>query len=140
MYKLLIFIFMLGTDSPQQETIQSVELSYQTRGTQKFLHITSDSVEVKINGKITHYKTTEGQWQKILKSFQKVKLSGIAKLKRPSTKSFYDGALISQVKVITNLKEYESVNFDHDAPPTALVKPINAMKSTLIGTENKRNF
>lgn len=140
MYKFLIFIFMLGTDSPQQETIQSVELSYQTRGTQKFLHITSDSVEIKINGKITHYKTTEDQWQKILKTFQKVKLSGIAKLKRPSKKSFYDGALISQVKVITNLKEYESVNFDHDAPPTALVKPINAMKSTLIGTENKSNF
>ena len=131
---------MLGTDSLQQETIQSVELSYQTRGTQKFLHITSDSVEVKINGKITSYKTTEGQWQKILKSFQKVKLSELAKLKRPSKKSFYDGALISQVKVITNLKEYESVNFDHDAPPTVLVKPINAMKSTLIGTENKSNF
>lgn len=140
MYKLLMLIFMLGADSPQQETIQSVELSYQTRGTQKFLHITSESIEVRINGKITHYETTENQWQKILKTFQKVKLSEVAKLKRPSKKSFYDGALISQVKVVTNLKEYESANFDHDAPPTALIKPINAMKLTLIGTDNKSDF
>ena len=131
---------MLGADSPQQETIQSVELSYQTRGTQKFLHITSESIEVRINGKITHYETTENQWQKILKTFQKVKLSQVAKLKRPSKKSFYDGALISQVKAVTNLKEYESANFDHDAPPTALIKPINAMKLTLIGTDNKSDF
>ena len=131
---------MLGADSPQQETIQSVELSYQTRGTQKFLHITSESIEVRINGKITHYETTENQWQKILKTFEKVKLSEVAKLKRPSKKSFYDGALISQVKVVTNLKEYESANFDHDAPPTALIKPINAMKLTLIGTDNKSDF
>ena len=140
MYKLLMLIFMLGADSPQQETIQSVELSYQTRGTQKFLHITSESIEVRINGKITHYETTENQWQKILKTFQKVKLSQVAKLKRPSKKSFYDGALISQVKAVTNLKEYESANFDHDAPPTALIKPINAMKLTLIGTDNKSDF
>lgn len=140
MYKLLMLIFMLGADSPQQETIQSVELSYQTRGTQKFLHITSESIEVRINGKITHYETTENQWQKILKTFEKVKLSEVAKLKRPSKKSFYDGALISQVKVVTNLKEYESANFDHDAPPTALIKPINAMKLTLIGTDNKSDF
>ena len=131
---------MFGTNSLHSETIKSVELSYQTRGTQKFLHITSDSIDIKINGKITHYKTTNVQWKKILKTFEQVKLSGISKLKRPSTKSFHDGALITQVKVVTNLKEYESVNFDHDAPPSILVKPINAMKSTLIETEDKDNF
>ena len=140
MYKLLIFIFMFGTDFSHKEAIKLVELSYQTRGMQKFLHITSDSIKVTINGKFTHFKTTEGQWQKILRTFQKVKLSGIATLKRPSTKSFYDGALISQLKVVTNLKEYQSVSFDHDAPPTTLVKPINAIKSTLIGTQNEGNF
>lgn len=131
---------MFGINSLHKETIKSVEVSYQTRGTQKFLHITSDSIEVKINGKINHYKTTTLQWKKILKTFEKVKLSGIAKLKRPSTKSFYDGALMAQLKVITNFKTYESVNFDHDVPPTTLIKPINTMKSTLIGTENKGDF
>lgn len=131
---------MLGTNISHKETIKSVELSYQTRGTQKFLQITSDSIEVKINGKINHYKTTNLQWKKILKTFEKVKLSGIAKLKRPSTRSFYDGAFMAQLKVVTNKKEYESVNFDHDIPPTTLLKAIHAMRSTLIGTENKGSF
>jgi len=92
------------------------------------LHITSDSIEVKINDKIRQYKRTNIQWKRILKTFEQVKLSEIAKLKRPSTKSFHDGALISQLKVVTNLKEYKSVNFDHDGSPTNLSKPINAMK------------
>jgi hypothetical protein len=131
MYKLLIIMFMLGTDSSHNETIKSVELSYQTRGMQKFLHITSDSIEVKINDKISTHKTTKAQWNKILKTFQTIKLSGISKLKRPSTKSYYDGALMGNLKVTTNLKEYNSVGFDHDMPPTALVKTINAMKATV---------
>ncbi len=140
MYKLLLFIIMLGTDSLHTETIESVELSYQTRGMQKFLHITPDSVEVTINGKTANYKTTKAQWQKIIKTFDKVKLSGISTLKRPSTKSFYDGALMGNLKITTNLKVYNSIGFDHDLPPTALVKTINAMKATLVGTESKRDI
>ena len=131
MIKLLIFTFMLGADSPLTETIKSVELSYQTRGMQKFLIINRDSTEVKINDKISHHKTSTVQWQKIVKTFDKIKLSGISKLKRPSTKSFHDGAMMSQLKVITNLKKYDSVGFDHDMPPLALVKTINAMKATV---------
>ena len=122
---------MLGTDSSHTETIKSVELSYQTRGMQKFLFINQDSIKVTINGKISNYKTGKTQWQKILKTFQSVKLSGISKLKRPSNKSFHDGAMMAQLKVLTNLKEYESIGFDHDLPPTTLVKTINAMKGIL---------
>jgi hypothetical protein len=122
---------MFGTNSLPPETIKSVELSYQTRGMQKLLLINQDSIEVTINGKISNYKITKTQWQKIIKTFQKVKLSGISKLKRPSTKSFHDGAMMSQLKVITNLKEYNSVGFDHDMPPTALSKTISAMKATV---------
>ena len=131
MYQILIFIAMFGMDFKHTETIKSVELSYQTRGMQKRLHITSDSIEVIINDKINHYKTSKTQWQKILKTFQKVKLSGISTLKRPTTKSFHDGAYMAQLKVITNLKEYQSVSFDHDMPPNALVKTIHAMKVTV---------
>ena len=131
MINLLIFILMLGIDSSHTETIKSVELSYQTRGMQKFLLINPDSIELRINDKVSHYKTSKVQWQKIIKTFDKIKLSGISKLKRPSTKSFHDGALMTELKVITNLKVYNSIGFDHDMPPTALVKTINAMKATV---------
>lgn len=140
MHKLLIFMLMFGTDSLHTEIIKSVELSYRTRGMQQFLHISRDSIEVKINDKISHYRTTKTQWQNILKTFQKVKLNNITKLKRPASKSSYDGALIAQLSVVTNLKEYNSISFDHDAPPADLIKIINAMKSTLVGTESKEVF
>ena len=140
MHKLLIFMLMFGTNSLHTETIKLVELSYRTRGMQQFLHISRDSIEVKINDKISHYKTTKTQWQNILKTFQKVKLNNITKLKRPSSKSSYDGALMAQLMVVTNRKEYNSVSFDHDTPPAELVKIIDAMKSTLVGTESKDVF
>jgi hypothetical protein len=140
MYKLMVLFLIFGKNISEKEMVKSVELSYQTRGTQKYLHISNDSILVEINGRISNYKTTPAQWKKILKSLEKVKLSGISTLKRPSTKSYYDGALITQMKVITNIKEYESVSFDHDNPPTILVKTINAMKYTLSKTENKNDF
>lgn len=140
MYKLLFIMFMFGSDSLHKETIKSVELSYQTRGRQQSLRITLDSVVVSVNGEISTYKTTKTQWQKILKTVQKVKLNGISKLKRPTSKSSYDGALIAQIKVITNQKEYNSTSFDHDTPPVALVKTIDAMIATLVGTRSKDVF
>ena len=133
-------MLMFGTDSLHPETITSVELSYRTRGMQQFLHVNRDSIEVKVNDKINHYKTTKTQWRNILKTFQKVRLSNISKLKRPTSKSSYDGALMAQLMVVTNRKEYNSVSFDHDTPPTELVKTINAMKATLVGTENRDVF
>ena len=140
MHKLLVFMLMFGSNSIHTETIKSVELSYRTRGMQQFLYITRDSVEVKINDKISHYKTTKIQWKNILKIIQKVRLSSISTLKRPSSKSSYDGALMAQLMVVTNRKEYNSVSFDHDTPPAELVKIIDTMKSTLVGTESKDVF
>ena len=140
MLKLFALFFIFGGNSTRPKTVESVELSYQTRGMQKFLRITRDSINIKINDKNNHYKTNNAQWKSIIKCLEKVKLSDISKLKRPSTKSYYDGALITQLKVITDKKEYESVSFDHDVPPTVLVKTINAMKLTLVGTESKSDF
>ena len=140
MYKLIMLILMLGTDSLPIETIQTVELSYQTRGMQKSLRINRDSIIVTINGKVTDYQTTNVQWQRILKTSLKVKLGTISSLKRPSTKSFHDGAMMAHLKIVTNLKEYNSVDFDHDMPPSKLGKLIGAMKYTLINTKNEEDF
>ena len=140
MHKLLIFMLMFGTYSLHTEIIKSVKLSHRTRGMQQFLHISRDSIEVKINDKISRYKTTKTQWQNILKIIRKVRLSSISTLKRPSSKSSYDGALMAQLMVVTNQKEYNSVSFDHDTPPAELVKIIDAMKATLVGTGSKDVF
>jgi hypothetical protein len=119
----------------QKETVTSVELSYQTRGMRKFLHITSDSIVVTINEETHNYKTTPAQWNKIVKSLEKVKLGGISSLKRPSKRAAFDGAMNAELIVNTSKKKYQSSNFDHNQPNIVLVKTIKEMKLTLAGTE-----
>ena len=75
--------------------------------------------------------------EKIVKTFSKVKLEGISTLKRPSKRAAFDGALNAQLVVTTSKKKYESSNFDHNQPNVALIKTIDAMKATLIKTEDK---
>jgi hypothetical protein len=137
MTKLIILFFMLSMNISQKETISSVELSYQTRGMRKFLHITPDSIVVTINEDVHKYKTTPAQWKKIAKSLVKVNLEGISSLKRPSKRAAFDGALNAQLVVTTSKKKYESSNFDHNQPNIVLVKTIDAMKLTLAETEEK---
>lgn len=141
MYKLIIFLFLLGINSSQKETVNSVELSYQTRGTQKNLLITPDRTVVIINGEeVQSIKTTSAQWKKIAFALGKVNLVGISTLKRPTQKSLHDGAYITKVKVATFVKEYESSSFDHSAPPIQLVELIKTMKSTLANGDYKTEF
>ncbi len=128
---------MLGMNCSNKETINSVELSYQTRGMRKFLYITQDSVAVTINDVTHHYKSTSAQWKKIVKTLSKVNLEGISSLKRPSKRAAFDGALNAQLVVTTSKKKYESSNFDHNQPNVALIKTIDAMKATLVETEDK---
>jgi hypothetical protein len=131
---------MLSMNISQKETINSVELSYQTRGMQKFLHITSDSIVVTINEETHHYKPTPAQWKKITQTLSKVNLEGISSLKRPSKRSAFDGAMIAQLVVTTSKKKYESSNFDHNKPNIVLAKTIDAMKLALAETVNKNEF
>jgi hypothetical protein len=128
---------MLSMNISQKETINSVELSYQTRGMRKFLHITPDSVVVTINDDVHNYKTTPAQWKKIVKTLEKVNLAGISTLKRPSKRAAFDGAMAAQLVVKTSKKTFESSNFDHNQPNIVLVKTIDAMKLTLAWTEQK---
>jgi type IV secretory pathway TrbD component len=141
MHKLIIFLIFFGINSFQKETVNSVELSYQTRGTQKNLLITPDRTVVIINGEeVQSFKTTVAQWKKVALALDKVKLNGISTLKRPTYKSLHDGAFITKVKVATFVKEYESSTFDHTAPPIQLVELIKMMKLTLANGDYKAEF
>ena len=131
---------MITINLAQKETPTAVELSYQTRGTQKTLHITADSIVVSINGEKQNFQTTPAQWKAITLELKKLNLKSIANLKRPTTKAFYDGAFAAQLKVITSLKTYESTGFDSGTPPKALVKLIKSMTATLAGGKSKNEF
>jgi hypothetical protein len=123
-----------------KETVKSVELSYITRGSNRNLMISPDSIIVSINEERHSYKTTAIQWKKIMIAIKKVNLKGISTLKRPSTKSFSDGAMAAQLSVETSLKKYESANFDDNKPPLKLVGIIDTMKSVLKNVNSEIDF
>ena len=140
MQNILIFLFIFTMNPVHKETVKSVELSYITRGSNRNLLITSDSIIVSINEDRHSYKTTTTQWKKIKNVIKKVNLSGISGLKRPSTKSFSDGAMAAQLSVETSFKSYQSSNFDDNKPPLKLVGIIETMKATLKSVNSEINF
>lgn len=140
MQNILIFLFIFVMNPIPKETVKSVGLSYITRGSNRTLMITPDSVVVSINNERHSYKTTKMQWKKIKNTLKNVKLSGISGLKRPSTKSFSDGAMAAQLSVETSLKRYESSNFDDSNPHLKLVGLIETMKSVLANVEPETKF
>ena len=60
-----------------------------------------------------------------------VKLDSLATFKDPTQKRFYDGAAIANLKVTYKEKEYQSLDFDHGAPPVEIEKIVT--KIVLLG-------
>lgn len=140
MHNTVFFLFIFAMNPIPKETITSIELSYITRGSNRNLMISHDSIIVNINEDRHSYKTNAIQWKKIIIALKKVNLKGIATLKRPSTKSFSDGAMAAQLSVATTLKKYESSNFDDNKPPLKLVGVIETMKSVLKSVNSQISF
>ena len=68
---------------------------------------------------------SKADWKKIIDAFQEVDLEGIAALKSPTEKRFYDGAAIANIKITYQGKTYESQAFDHGNPPVEIGKLVN---------------
>jgi hypothetical protein len=140
MQNILIFLFIFVMNPVPKETVKSVELSYITRGSNRNLVITPDSIMVSINDEQHSYKIKYAEWKRIYLALKKVSLKGISTLKRPSTKSFSDGAMAAQLSVETSAKKYQSSNFDDNNPHGKLVGLIDTMKSVLKNVNSEIDF
>ncbi|MFT7351478.1 MAG: hypothetical protein ACI9XR_001228 [Flavobacterium sp.] len=72
-------------------------------------------------------KIADKDWQYITDLVLKVNLDGLAELKAPTEKRFYDGAAIAHLSITKNDKTYQSSDFDNGIPPKeieGLVKKI----------------
>ncbi|QMU63446.1 MAG: hypothetical protein GKR88_03595 [Flavobacteriaceae bacterium] len=56
-------------------------------------------------------------------------LSRVSKLKAPSNKRFYDGALTATITFLTEKDSYQSASFDDDNPPDKLKELVKLIKS-----------
>jgi len=81
------------------------------------------------NENTTKTKIADADWVELIESFKTIDLNGIATLKSPTEKRFYDGAAIGNLKINYKDKEYESSAFDHGYPPTEIKKFVDKINS-----------
>lgn len=74
-------------------------------------------------------KLDSAQLDELNKLLSSINLDGLASLKDPTQKRFYDGAAMANLKIVKNGKEYSTVDFDHGYPPSGIEKFISKLLS-----------
>jgi hypothetical protein len=121
--------------SQQQENnmITAIEFTSLTRGYQKHIFITADSLKETVKGrqdnnKIVKRKLPAGEWNALTKSISDIMLSGIAELPSPTSRRAFDGALHSTITISTKDGESFSHTFDDENPHEKLQPLMEAIK------------
>ncbi|WP_395066638.1 hypothetical protein [Flavobacterium sp.] len=74
-------------------------------------------------------KISDADWKELSGYINSLKLDQLATYKDPTQKRFYDGAAIANLKVISEEKEYQTVDFDNGFPPVEIEKLVNKITS-----------
>jgi len=113
----------------QETTLPVIEYEANTRGF--FRKITVDSQTIAVinvrDGQPTTTKISDADWNELTLLYKSVNKEGLAALKAPSEKRFYDGAPIANFRVITKEKTFESAAFDGGFPPAEIEKIVNKL-------------
>jgi hypothetical protein len=72
-------------------------------------------------------KISDADWKEIVDLYKEMDLKGLAGLKAPSEKRFYDGAAIANFRVISEGTSYQTPEFDGGFPNSAIEKIINKL-------------
>jgi hypothetical protein len=111
----------------------AVEYTASTRGFYMKISIKDQMLSVSkdrnSNENITKTKITDADWEELVTIFKTIDLNGIATLKSPTEKRFYDVAAIGNLKINYKDKEYESSAFDHGYPPAEIKKFVDKINS-----------
>src|SRR5690349_15582022 len=95
----IFWLFTLATISVQCQTsnIKKIEYTTLTRGYQKHVVITLDSISTSVEGRGENQQSkralSKAEWNTVIGAAKNVKLSEIPSLPSPSMKRAYDGAL-----------------------------------------------
>jgi len=133
---LFLTIFLgKGCGSEQKQEIETAVIEYtaNTRGFYFQIVIQNQTVKISKDRKGADnpqpVKISDADWKELVADFQSVNLDGIADLKSPTQKRFYDGAAIANLKITYKGKTYESQAFDHGTPPAEIAKLVNKVVS-----------
>jgi hypothetical protein len=135
---LLTIIFAVGCSSTKTaknnvtDTKSGSGLSFEyeasTRGAYKKVVVTKDSI-VTIKDRdmkdVVSKPIAKGDWDKLTAAAEKINPEGLKDIKAPSVKHQFDGALMANLKLVKDGKEYRSATFDHGNPPSELAPVVN---------------
>lgn len=115
-----------------QLKVEKVELTEQTRGTNRLITFTSSSKISSLNGEITSSSITPEQWQNIYTQANLINLEKISTYESPTTGRFSDRALASSIIISVDGKQYKSSSFDAGMPPKELEALYNVLTNGII--------
>ncbi|WP_131707626.1 hypothetical protein [Chryseobacterium angstadtii] len=111
----------ITSNGVQKKTkIQKVEITEQTRGTNRLITFTPGSKTTSVNGNVSVDVLSAAAWESIVKQAEMVNLDKISSLAAPSEGRFGDRAFASTILITADGKVYESSTFDSGVPPKEL--------------------
>lgn len=131
-----------STINNKKYKIEKIELTEQTRGTDRKITFVPGSVTTSLNGNNTTSKLTTTDWENIAKEADLIDLGKISSYESPTTGRFSDRALASTIIITSNGKEYTSAGFDAGIPPKELEALYKALrgKTDIIQKKAKPKF
>lgn len=104
----------------KKSKIEKVEITEQTRGTNRLITFTSGSKTTTVNENVSVDVLSAVAWENIIKQAELIDLDKIALWQSPSEGRFGDRALASTVSITVDGKAYQSSSFDSGRPPKEL--------------------
>ena len=104
----------------KKQNIDKIEITEQTRGTNRIITFTQNSESVNVNGTIENSEISSSRWENIVKQVGLLDLQKISSYESPTTGRFSDRALASTISIISNGNTYTSASFDAGIPPKEL--------------------
>ena len=121
-----------------KQEIEKIELTEQTRGTNRKITFTSNNLKTSVNNNnISDSEITSSEWVAILKETNKLDLSKISTYQSTTTGRFSDRALSSKIIISSEENLYQSSTFDSGNPPAELKNLYNEIQK-IIATKKSR--
>lgn len=104
----------------QKNAIEKIELTEQTRGTNKTTTFTPTSIIVLLNGNSKTSDLSDNRWKDIIKQATIIDLDKLPSYQSTTTGRFSDKALSSTIIITYKGKTFQSSGFDAGIPPKEL--------------------
>jgi hypothetical protein len=138
----VLFCLIATAGQCQAPDVTRVEFTTMTRGYQKQVFLSQDSLISIIDGrqqenKVAKRKLSDGEWDLITASVQEIRLADINSLKSPTSRRTYDAARHSTIKLTTKDGQGAEHSFDDESPNPKLKALMEAILKIDTGSSQK---